>query len=87
VNNGNAPIPGVGTVAVIPIGFGIGLKNGIVGRHPAMRIDGVVYVHHHHIAAQAMSGTKAKRDDGYGWAELDANGLVVDAYWLPVDPS
>ena len=86
MNNSGTLKAGVGTVAVVPFGFGIGLKNGIAGKHPAMLIDGIVYVHHHHIAAQLMSGVTPRPNDGYGWAILDSDGIVVDDYWTPVGP-
>ena len=48
-------------------------------------IDGKVYAHYHHIAAQIeLAKTRPKSTDLYGWVELDANGYVISADWVDV---
>ncbi|MFN0020614.1 MAG: RHS repeat domain-containing protein [Pirellulaceae bacterium] len=74
--------PGVGTKAVMPTGFGMGKT--VAGKHAALMIDGKVYVHHHHLGAQALAGKSATRKDLYGWVELDELGNVVKVGWVEV---
>jgi RHS repeat-associated protein len=81
-SSGAGTVPGVGTKAVTPFGFG--MKKGVAGKHPALMIDGKVYAHHHHIAAQELARTRPKPTDLYGWVELDANGKVIWAEWVPL---
>ncbi len=78
---GVAPeIPGVGKAAVTPPGFG--MKKGVAGKHAALMIDGEVYAHHMHIAAQELAGKRfVDGRDLYGIVELDANGKVIWAQW------
>lgn len=58
VNPSFIPKPGIGTKAVTPPGFGMGIKGGVAGKsRAALMIDGKVYVHHHHLAAQELAGT------------------------------
>jgi hypothetical protein len=80
----NAPkrIPGVGIPAVMPPHFG--RDKGVAGKHPALMIDGKVFVHHHHLSAQDLAGTRPKPSDLYGWVELDADGNVLWAYWVEI---
>jgi hypothetical protein len=82
----SGPTPGVGSKAEMPVGFGTGLKKGIAGKHPALMIGGKVYVHHHHLAAQQLAGTRPQPSDLYGWVELDANGIVIWAQWVRIGP-
>lgn len=70
----------------MPVGFGIGLKKGVAGKHPALMIGGKVYVHHHHLAAQQLAGTRPGPSDLYGWVELDANGNVIWCNGFQSDP-
>ncbi|MFN7814051.1 MAG: hypothetical protein ACK5SI_15475 [Planctomycetia bacterium] len=60
------------------------MGKGVAGKHPALMIDGKVYVHHHHLSAQELAGTRPKATDLYGSVELDANGKVISAHWVPV---
>ncbi len=76
---------GVGTHAIMPPGFGMG-AGGVAGPHPALYINGRVYVHHHHLAAQELAGQAAQPCDLYGIAVLDALGNVLSVHWVPLEP-
>ena len=61
------------------------ISGGTHGLHAALMIDGKVYAHYHHIAAQIeLAKTRPKSTDLYGWVELDANGYVISADWVDV---
>ena len=71
---------GMGTTAVFMHRYREGV--GLAGVHPALMIDGKVYVHHLHVAAQELAGTAPKASDLYGWVKLDAAGKVIWVNWV-----
>jgi len=65
----------------------MGIKGGIAGKpRAALMIDGKVYVHHHHLAAQELAGTVPKPGDLYGFATLDKLGNVISVDWITIKP-
>jgi RHS repeat-associated protein len=78
-----APVsPGVGEMAVQPPGFCAVGRVRLEGWHPALRINGRVYVGHMHSQAQELAGTPfVQGRDLYGRARLDATGRVVEVQW------
>jgi RHS repeat-associated protein len=79
---GTPAAPGVGQMAVQPPGFCTVGRVPLEGWHPALRIDGQVYVGHMHVQAQELSATRfVQGRDLYGRVRLDATGSVVEVQW------
>jgi hypothetical protein len=67
--------------AVLPPGIAQ-MGRSVAGKWPAIRKDGIVYVHRFHIEANKMAnGGVLGPEDAAGMVELDASGTVIGVSW------